>query len=82
MEHFVVINDWSNEFECDVTILGVTHSLKEAKKFFNEVIGDEKSYAQEHGYEIYDDYETVFDAGKAGNYAREHTRVYIQKVTT
>ena len=80
MEHFIIINDWSNDYECGVTILGVAHTLEEAKEIFNNCVGDEKNHAEEHGYEIYTDYETDFDAGEDGYYAREHTRVYIQKV--
>ncbi len=80
MEHFVVINDWSNEYEGGVTVLGVTHTLDEAKEFFNNFVGGEKNYAEENGFEIYTDNETDFDAGEKGYYAREHTRVYIQKV--
>ena len=80
MEHFVVINDWSNDYECGVTILGVAHTLDEAKGIFNHSIKDEKNHTEEHGYEIYTDCDTDFDAGEEGYYAREHTRVYIQKV--
>lgn len=79
MEHFIVINDWSNDYECGVTILGVAHSLEEAKEIFNTNVVDEKNRAEEQGYEIYADCETDFDAGEEGYYAREHTRVYIQK---
>lgn len=79
MEHFVVINDWSNDYESGVAILGVAHSLEEAKEIFNANVVDEKNHAEEHGYEIYSDNEVDFDAGEDGYYAREHTRVYIQK---
>ena len=80
MEHFIVINSWSNDYECEVTILGVTHSLEKAKEIFNANVVDEKNRAEEQGYKIYTDCETDFDAGEDGYYAREHTRVYIQKV--
>lgn len=42
MEHYVVINDWSNDYECGVTILGVAHTSEEAKEIFNNSVGDEK----------------------------------------
>ena len=80
MEHFVVINDWSNEYESGVTVLGVIHTLEEAKEIFNNSIKDEKNYAKENGFKIYTDSETEFDAGKDGFYATEHTRLYIQKI--
>jgi hypothetical protein len=80
MEHFVVVNDWAYEYESGTTILGVTHSLEEAKEIFNQSYTNEKRYAEEHGYEIYDDCETVFDAGEEGYYVNNHTNLYIQLV--
>lgn len=80
MEHFVVIHDWSNEYEYDVTILGVYHSLGEAKEMFNSCVADEKNYAEENGFAVYEDSDVCFDAGKEGYYAREHTNLYIQMV--
>lgn len=80
MKHYVIVNDWVNEFESGVTILGVTHSLDEAKEIFNQFVEDEKSYAEEHGFEIYDDCETVFYAGEEGYYISNHTNLYIQMV--
>ena len=50
MKHYVIVNDLVNEFESGVTILGVTHSLDEAKEIFNQFVEDEKSYAEEHGF--------------------------------
>lgn len=80
MKHFVIVNDWANEYESGTTILGVAHSLEEAKEIFNEQVVEEKEYAEEHGFEIYDDCETVFDAGENGYYVSNHTNLYIQMV--
>lgn len=80
MEHYVVINDWVNDLEYGIGILGVTHSLEEAIKIFNNSVGEEKKYANEHGYEIFEDSDVVFDAGKYGEYMVFHTRIYIQLV--
>jgi hypothetical protein len=80
MKHFVVINDWSNDYENGITILGVVHTLEEAKEIFNNNIDEEKKLARENEYEIYTDCETELDAGENGYYAREHTRLYIQEV--
>lgn len=80
MKHYVIVNDWSNDYECGVTILGVVHSLEKAKEIFNESLFEERQYAEEHGFTIYDDCETVFDAGEEGYYAKEHTNLYIQMV--
>ena len=80
MKHYVIVNDWANEYENGTTILGVAHSLEEAKEIFNKYLADEKQYAEDHGFEIYDDCETVFDAGEIGYYASNHTNLYIQMV--
>ena len=80
MKHYVVVNDWANEYESGTNVLGVAHSLEEAKKIFNETLADEKQYAEEHGFEIYDDCETVFDAGEEGYYISNHTHLYIQMI--
>lgn len=80
--HYVVVNEWANDYEYDVSILGVAHSLEEAKKIFNNIVGEEKEYADEHGYEIFEDDDEIFDAGKYGEYIVFHTRTYIQWVRT
>lgn len=80
MKHYVIVNDWANEFENGTNILGVVHSLEEAKEIFNEQLVEEREYAAEHNFEIYDDCETVFDAGEDGNYVSNHSYLYIQMV--
>ena len=80
MEHFVIVNDWANNYENGTTILGVAHSMEEAKEIFNKQLAEEREYAEEHGFEIYDDCETVFDAGEDGYYMSNHTNLYIHMV--
>ena len=80
MKHFVVVNDWANKYENGTTILGVAHSLDEAKEIFNEYLNEEKKYAEEHGFTIYEDCDTIFDAGEDGYYITNHTNLYIQGV--
>jgi hypothetical protein len=80
MNHFVIVNDWANEYEIGTTILGVVHSMEEAKEIFNESLVEEKQYAEENGFTIYDDCETVFDAGEDGYYVSNHTNLYIQMI--
>ena len=81
MKHFVVVNDWAYEYESGTTILGVTHSLEEAKVIFNASVADEREFAKAQNWEVYDDYETVFDAGEDGCYVANHTNLYIQLVS-
>lgn len=80
MKHYVIVNDFANEYESGTTILGVVHSMEEAKEIFNQSLADEKQYAGKHGFTIYDDCETVFDAGEDGYYVSNHTNLYIQMV--
>ena len=80
MKHYIVINDWSNEYECGVTIMAVVHSLQEAKEIFDEFIAEEKAYVEDKGWTIYENIDCDFDAGEEGYYAENHTRLYIQEV--
>ena len=80
MKHYVIIHEWANDYEYDVSVLGVAHSLGEAKEIFNNSVDDEKKYADEHGYEIFEDDDMIFDAGKYGEYIVFHTRMYIQDI--
>jgi hypothetical protein len=79
-KHYVIINDWSSQYENGVSILGVAHSLEEAKEIFNQYVAEEKQYAEEHEFEIYNNDDEDFDAGEDGYYVSNHTRVYIQGV--
>lgn len=80
MKHFVIINDWANEYESGVSILGVVHSMEEAKEIFNQNYVDEKNYAEEHNFTIYEDSDAVFDAGEDGYYVSNHTYLFIKMV--
>ena len=80
MKHYVIVNEWANEDESCVTVLGVEHSMEDALKVFNQHLAAERKYAEENDFAIYDDCETVFDAGEDGYYVSNHTRLYIQMV--
>lgn len=80
MKHYVIVNEWATEDATGTTILGVTHSLEEAKEIFNAKLAEEKRYAKENNFEIYDDCETVFDAGEEGFYNNNYTKLYIEAV--
>ena len=54
--------------------------LEEAKEILNERVAEEKDYAAENEWEIFDDNEMTFDSGKNGYYASNHTCLYIQGV--
>lgn len=80
MRHYVVLCDWAMNDSEGVDITGVAHSLEEAKEIFAKTVVDEKKYAEDHDWEIYEDLDVCFDAGESGYYASEHVHFYIQEV--
>lgn len=78
--HYIVINTWSLDSagECDSSIIGVKHTLEEAKELFNQYLNDEKELARKRGWTIYADEDTMFDAGEDGNYVGNHVILYIE----
>ena len=82
MKHYVILCDCAvdNMGYDETHVTGVAHTLEEAKEIFAKVVVDEKQYAEEHGWEIYVDTDTEFDAGEDGNYAAEHAHFYIEEV--
>jgi hypothetical protein len=80
MTHYVVVLDWAVEDDEAVTILGVTHTLEEAKKIFDENLSEQKGYTEEYGYEVYTDTDVMYEAGMSGEWRMEHTALYIQEV--
>lgn len=80
MKHYVVFLEWASEGDNGSNILGVAHSLEEAKQIFNETVEEEKQLAEESGWEIYEDTDVEFDTGEDGYYCTNHSRLYIQEV--
>jgi hypothetical protein len=78
--HYVVVLDWAVEDDEAVAILGVTHTLEDAKKIFNENLPEQKGYTEEYGYEVYADTDTRYEAGVSGYWRTEHTALYIEGV--
>lgn len=83
MKHYVVLYDWSveNKFIANgIEVVGVAHSLEEAKKMLAEAATDEKAYAEKYEWEIFEDSDVEFDAGESGNYDAEHAHYFIKEV--
>lgn len=78
--HYVVVLDWAENDAEGVDIIAIKHTIEEAKEIFNVKLAEEKMYATERGYEIYNETDTSFDAGESGYYAACHTTLYIQGV--
>lgn len=83
-KHYVVMCDWSATIDGmingNVDIAGIAHSLEEAKEILAKVSIDEKQYAQENQWIVYEDSDVEFDAGEIDYYAAEHVHFYIQEV--
>ena len=80
MKHYVVVLDWAVEDDEGVVILGVTHTLEDAKKIFNDNLPEQKRYTEEYGYEVYTDTDEIYEAGVSGEWRTEHTALYIQGI--
>ena len=80
MKHYVVVLDWASNDDEGVNILGVTHTLEEAKEIFAKQLVEEKELADEWGWEIETDTDTEFEAYESGYYAITHSKLYIQGV--
>lgn len=78
--HYVVVLDWAVEDDESVVILGVTHTLEDAKEIFNNNLPEQKMYTEEYGYEVYSDTDILYEAGVSGYWRTEHTALYIQEV--
>lgn len=80
MEHFVIICDWKDHHEGNIDILGVSHSLDDAKKIFNNVLPKKKELAGKNGFEVINESETYFCAECEEEWGENYTKLYIQKV--
>lgn len=80
MKHYVVVLDWATEDDSAVDILGVKHTIDEAKEIFNLYLAEERLLAEENGYTIDEDNAMMFDAGEMGYWRDNHITLYIQGV--
>lgn len=80
MKHYVVVLNWATEGDNGSNVLGVAHTLEEAKEIFNETFEEEKELAENNGWIVYECTSTVFDAGEDGYYNDNYTKLYIQEV--
>ena len=80
MKHYVVMVDWATQDDENVDIVGVAHTMDEAKEIFQKRLVIERELADEHEYEITDDSETLFEAGDMGYWRDDHIILYIEEV--
>lgn len=78
MEYYTVLWDWVCGLDRGVDIICITPSIFEAKKAFSKKLKEEKKFAEENGYTIYEDTDMIFDAGIDGFYNEDHTSLKIK----
>jgi hypothetical protein len=80
--HYVILYDYSFDKigEANYGVVGVCHDSSSAINLFKEKVALEKAYAKEHGWIIYNDTATLFEAGEDGYYNINHTSVRLQTV--
>ena len=80
--HFVVVLDWAYDkvYDEGIEIVAVTHTLEEAKEFFQSRLAEERKFANDQDWDIVTDDEVEFAAAKLGYYTTDHTHLYIEEV--
>lgn len=78
--HYVIVLDWATEDDSDVQIVGVFHTLDDAKEKFEKYVIEEKQLVRDNGYVISEDNGMVLDAGIMGYWRDNHITLYIQGV--
>ena len=76
MSHYVVVFFWHTKEGADTEIIGVYHTLDDAKEIFKKYVEAEIPYAKEDEYEIYQHTDVIFEAGNEEGYEK----FYIQGV--
>ena len=78
--HYVVVLDWATEDDTSVDIVGVFHTLADAKENFEKYVVEEKQLARDNGYVINEENGVMFEAGIMGYWRDNHITLYIQGV--
>lgn len=80
--HYIIVNDWANDSncECGVRIVGIAHGEAAAQKIFDAHVQELKDIAEEKSWIIYNDTDTEFDSGESDFYMGNHERLYIEMI--
>lgn len=78
--HYVIVLDWATEYDASVDIVGVFHTLADAKEKFEKYVIEEKQIARDNGYVVNEENGVMFDAGIMGYWRDNHITLYIQGV--
>lgn len=80
MKHYVVMLDLATNDDFHSEVIGVGHTLDEAKSILNGPLAQEKRFAEEFDYKIETNTDTEFVAYEDGFYSGEHTHLWIEEV--
>lgn len=80
MEHYVIINDYKSYHEGSVDILGVEHSLEDAKQSFKNNLPLAKRFASQNDFNIIEDTEVCFVAECEEEWSGNYMKLYIQAI--
>lgn len=80
MGHFVVVLEIVTDDASVINILGVKHTLEEAKEIFAQEIDNTREFATDFDWEIGTDNDTEFSAFQDGYYLQSHINLYIREV--
>lgn len=78
--HYVIVLDWATEDDGDVQLMGIAHTLDDAKEIFSGYVDGEREFTVEKEYDIIEDNEMILDAGIMGYWRDNHITLYIQGV--
>lgn len=76
MGHYIVLSHYRCEYDEDVQIYGVFHSLSAATEKFKIVVQCDKEFAEKYNYDIEDD--SDMDFFMRDSEGVDFTRTYIQ----
>jgi len=79
-KHFVVVFDYTVDDEHGVDIIGVRHTIEEAKELFEKQKVIESKNAENNGYDYTEVDETAWSSYIEGEYSKDHIDLYIQEV--
>jgi hypothetical protein len=80
MAHYVVVLQWGGDSCAGCNVLGVTHSLDEAKEIFQDTVVEERNSAEEYGWNISTDSDMEFSANDGCILGGNYSILFIQEV--
>ena len=79
-QYFVVVNQWSSDFEQGTEVLAVKKNIEDAKAVYAAALAEEKKLADSKGWIVTCDTDVMYEAGEDGSWCEGHTKLYIQMI--